>query len=119
MRACKVCGKQYRTGRIAFIVTDKGLKAARVCQPCAGKGVLLVVARPAVTREVEKGPPVAAEVLKNLRAQVRALKATINDPGYQDDAEGFISGQVEGLENAISALTKGRREPLLYRQEAA
>ncbi len=103
MKTCKVCNKSYRTGRIAFVMTDKGLKGARICQPCAKDGVLLVAAKPAVTEVIEKGGSVAPEVLKNLKAQVKGLKLTMNDPRF-DGSEDFINGQIQGMENAIHAL---------------
>jgi len=104
MKTCKVCGKQYRTGRIAFVMTDKGLKGARICQPCAKDGVLLVAARPAVTVVTMNHKPVAPEVLKNLKAQVRALKATLGVVPDSSAASEFLSGKIEGMENAIAAL---------------
>jgi hypothetical protein len=98
---CKVCSKNYRSGRIAFVMAGGGLKGARVCQGCAGAGVLLVAARPAVKETIAKGPPAAAEVLKHLRAQVRGLKLT---GPKNPEADQFIDGKIEGLENAIDAL---------------
>ena len=107
MKTCKVCSKQYRTGRIAFVMTDKGLKGARICQPCAKDGVLLVAAKPAVTKVIEKGGSVAPEVLKNLKAQVKALKSlrgTDAFPCIDPEREEYINGKIEGMENAIAAL---------------
>ncbi len=100
MSTCKVCSKQYRSGRIAFIIVGGQVKGARVCQACAKDGVLLVAAKPAVTKTVEKGAPVSAEVLKNL---LRALKTSPRSNNEVDDA--FMCGKIEGMENAIAALT--------------
>lgn len=94
--------RKYRSGRIAFIIVGGVVKGARVCQKCAKDGVLLVAAKPAVTRTVEKGAPVAAEVLKNLKTQLRGLKAVPRANNEVDDA--YMDGKVEGMENAIAAL---------------
>lgn len=104
MKRCKVCEKRYQRGRIAFIMgATGGLKAARVCQDCAKDGVLLVAARAAVEKPVEKGPPASAEVLKNLKAQLKVLKTRAEHPDRKG-ADDFADGKVEGLENAIAAL---------------
>ena len=110
-KKCKVCDKAYRKGRIAFIIVGNTVKGARVCQTCAGDGVLLVAAKPAVRVVTSTGVPVAAEVLKNLKAQVKALKAFPGSPDPNDPderlLEQFHMGKIEGMENAIAALTKG------------
>lgn len=111
MKNCKLCGRQYRTGRIAFVMAEGGLKGARVCQPCANAGVLLVAARPVVRKPAEKGPPASAEVLKLLKAQLKAAKAIPTNGLEGSTALGtdqFIEGKIEGLENAIDAL-EGKR----------
>lgn len=111
MSNCKVCGKQVRKTRIAFIMAEGALKGARVCLGCAKDGILLVAAKP-LQRVVEKGAPVDKAVLKNLVAQVKALRASIAANRTADLEAGcskpfksdFIEGKVEGLENAIVAL---------------
>ena len=40
MTRCKGCGKEYRKGVLAFLLSPEGLKGARVCQTCASGGVL-------------------------------------------------------------------------------
>ncbi len=99
MSTCKVCGKSVRKTAIAFVMSDRGLKGARVGVGCCAKdGILLVAARPQIKEVVAKGPPVATEVIRTLTAQLRALKAV---HGVPDD---YMCGRIEGLENAISAM---------------
>ena len=118
MKTCKVCGHEYRIGRIAFIMGKRGLKSARVCQTCADKGVVLVAASP--IQACKCGKPAtkchvcagaksgdlsdAIKVLEG-RAKARKVMPIANmDEHTVETNDGFI----EGLESAIELLRSGR-----------
>ena len=118
---CKVCNKTYRKGALAFVMTDKGLKGARVCKGCAGDGVLIVAAhkaprcscgKPATTCThcVEKkqdgerrGAADAGKLAKGIRLRLKAYVASTPT----GDASDFVQGVAEGLEQAANFLEKG------------
>ncbi len=118
---CKVCNKTYRKGVIASVMTDKGLKGARVCQSCAKDGILLVAAVP-LTKCLCGAPAVKCvacvktdpdarvrNIAQNLRTQIKAAKlfSSKGDPEcdeLEDNPESFRQGKIEGMENALAAL---------------
>ena len=117
MKLCKVCGKSYRSGRIAYIMSDKGLKGARVCQGCATGGVLVVAASEAARCKcgqpatkchacagTKSGDVVAA--IKVLEGRLKVTKSTryVLDPA----GDAATEGRIEGLESAIELLKSGR-----------
>jgi hypothetical protein len=118
MKTCKVCGHEYRKGRIAFIMGKRGLKSARVCQGCADKGVVLVAASP--IQACKCGKPAtkchvcagikaplfidgAVKVLEGRLKAVKTVRYTLNPAG-----DPFTEGKIEGLESAIELLKSGR-----------
>jgi hypothetical protein len=107
MAKCKVCLKVVRKTSIAFVMGEAGrLQGARVCQQCANDGILIVAARAAVVKTVERGPAAGAEVLKQLKSIVRALKMAGSGEVQGSPEDSFYNGRIEGLENAIAAFEK-------------
>ncbi|GAC1475574.1 MAG: hypothetical protein PVSMB8_00210 [Vulcanimicrobiaceae bacterium] len=122
MKTCGVCGKQYRIGKIAFVMhPTKGLTGKRVCQPCAGKGVLLVAAeahgacssagcKKKATKcdqhaKERAGDLSSKKLVTHLKALARVAQASEADDKATED---FIAGRVEGLEAAVTAIESGR-----------
>lgn len=118
MKTCKVCGHEYRKGRIAFIMGKRGLKSARVCQGCADKGVVLVAAspiqackcgKPATKCHVCAGTKSGSldDAIKRLEGLAKAKRlAKVASMSEHDIVTN--DGQIEGLEAAIELLKSGR-----------
>lgn len=106
MTRCKGCGKEFRKGVLAFLLTPKGLTGARVCQACASGGVLLVAPRvaPVVQNKTVRSDGVK-RALRMLRtyANVSRHHAGMNG-GIGRDAH--AAGRAEGFEGAIELLKR-------------
>ncbi len=96
MTRCKGCGKEYRKGVLAFLLSPEGLKGARVCQTCASGGVLLVAPKLApVVKHAAARPEGLERVMMMLRAFAKGARgAAKRDPRFQDRAEGY-EGAIE------------------------
>lgn len=120
-KLCKVCGNEYRKGKLAFIMGTHGLQRVRVCQPCAGKGTILVAALPIVPCKCGKPATKCGACLYEAETKARAgavqgainvlsstLKGmrgtTILDIKQKD----FIEGKQEGIELALDMLKSGK-----------
>jgi hypothetical protein len=90
---CKGCGKEYRKGVRAFLLTASGLAGVRVCQACARRGIILVapLVAPVVKQAVVR-PDGFSRVLRMLRTYARAAE-TVGNP---ERAQGF-EGAIEAL----------------------
>jgi hypothetical protein len=117
MNTCKVCQKSYRKGVIAFIMGDRGLKGARVCQGCASDGVLVVAAKAGVTCSCGKPASKCSDCGKKPADMGRAIKALETlvklakhgSVRYMHATEiQNNDGRIEGLESAIELLKSGR-----------
>jgi len=42
MRQCKVCGGEYRVGKLAYVVEKGRLRLVHMCQACTSGGVLVI-----------------------------------------------------------------------------
>ncbi len=129
MQTCKVCGKQYRTGRLVFIMSNDGrLKGARVCQGCADGGVTVVAKkpidfctyggrsgcdRPATMCHVHAVASIRGDNAKGVEGAIKALEAqsvaiSRTAPGSQSNADDFTLGKAEAYDNIIAFLKEGR-----------
>ena len=98
MTRCKGCGKEYRKGVLAFLLSSEGLKGARVCQSCASGGVLLVAPKlaPVVKQSVAR-PEGLERAIRMLRTYGKAASTT---PGE------LSKGRSEGFEGAIECIKR-------------
>lgn len=121
MNRCKGCGREFRKGTIAFLLTDKGLRGARICQDCASGGVLIVAPKlgPVVQKKVVRSDAVK-EVMRMLRSYAAAARngvkslqeefeskredATPNWLEHQRAQLSHFGGRAEGIESALAAL---------------
>ncbi len=101
MKTCKSCGKSYRTGRVAVILSDGVWKSSVVCQSCEKDGVLLVAAKPPVPK-APKGF-VATAVLKDLRAKMRLMEKMAVAASNPADVA-FVKGAISGLQAAVQVI---------------
>lgn len=100
MSMCKGCGREYRKGTIAFLLTREGLKGARVCQVCAAGGAVIVAPTlaPVVKEKVVRSDGVE-RVLRTLRTYAAAARSG-------PTSEGFGHARAEGLESAIEVIKR-------------
>lgn len=104
MKGCKVCGRDFRSGRRVQVVSENNrLTGGIVCQRCADDGLTIVLKR-----------PVAKEVKREVRSpQLDALKRRIE--GFRELAslgpEDRASYRVEAYDQClalIAAAQEGR-----------
>ena len=114
MTTCKGCGNGFNKGSLAFILVKGKLKGARVCQKCAGGGVTIVATHvvPVVVQGRTKDERATIRealkpIIKNLEAQVTALKQTVPSDNQASD---FIQGKLEGMENVFAVLKNAAKE---------
>jgi hypothetical protein len=113
MARCRACGKEYRKGVLATLLTPggkAGAEGARVCSGCARGGVLLVaprVAAPAKRDAVDKEHPLAVHIVtvtRQLRVYARAANvAAASEVGGSPEAC-HHAGRAEAFEGAIELL---------------
>jgi hypothetical protein len=103
MKTCKVCGREYRSGRVAHVIDEaENLRKARVCKPCVEAGITIVLKRPPVRPQGDRtvrNPQLDA--IKKRLATIRKIAAN----GTGD----FAHGQIAGLDSAI-ALVEAAQE---------
>ncbi|MFI4978314.1 MAG: hypothetical protein ACHQC8_06560 [Solirubrobacterales bacterium] len=109
MSACPACGKSYRKGRLAVLLTHENAGTAtesrRVCLPCAKGGITLVGLRLApVVKQAAARPEGYARALRLLQAYARAARAAAADVG--PEVGEFASGRAEAYEGAIEVLKR-------------
>lgn len=95
MTRCKGCGKEFRKGTLAFLLTAEGLKGARVCQACAGAGMLIVAPKLApVAKKVVDRKDDVHRVLRGLRSYVGAARISCNNAGNDEQLRFEAQGRV-------------------------
>lgn len=98
MTRCKGCGKEYRKGVLAFLLSSEGLKGARVCQACASGGVLLVAPKLA---------PVVKQAVARPEGLDRAIRMLRTYAKVSDQyPEAHAKGRAEGFEGAIEIIRR-------------
>jgi len=99
MTRCKACGKEFRKGVLAFLLTPGGFKGARVCQSCASGGVLLVAPKlgPVIRKKEVRG-----DAVERVIRQLRALSTGANLCGSDD----FHEGRRHAFEGAIEVIKR-------------
>jgi hypothetical protein len=101
MKTCKVCGREYRSGKVAHVIDEaENLKKARVCKPCAEAGITIVLKRPPLR-------PQGARTVRN--PQLDAIKrrlTTLRKIACEDNRGNydFTNGQIAGLDSAIALI---------------
>jgi hypothetical protein len=106
MSRCKGCGKEYRKGVRAFLLTADGLVGALVCPGCARAGVLLVAVRVApVVKKVAPRADGVDRAVRQLRVLAKAARAT-GDATAVGDSSSYFTGRAEGFEGAIEYIKR-------------
>jgi hypothetical protein len=100
MTKCKGCGKEFRRGSLAFLLTVDGIKGARLCQTCVAGGVTIVAPKlgPVVRQVVGNDKEQVDKVLRQLRTYARVASAGA--------ASAYQLGRAEGFEGAIELIKR-------------
>jgi hypothetical protein len=115
---CRTCGRRVRKTTIALVLRDGSLRGACVCSECETKHGVTIVVKPEITHckcgkpAVECGgcahksekrgrASVVEDVIKRVRGQLAAFKATSN-------GEPYAEGRIEAYEAVLSLLEGGR-----------
>lgn len=122
MKKCTACRKPYRQGRMAFVMTKRGLKGARVCQTCAGGGALVVLAEAAepckcgklakvcggcaVDAERKSRASVLADAIKAIGVLVKGAKLALGAAAQTSEdmaeADAELSGHADSVKDHIA-----------------
>lgn len=115
---CKACGKDFRKGVLVSLLEPGGLQRVRVCQGCAGAGVVIVAPKIApVVKQEHAAPDGVDRALRTLRTFAAAARASAKvkppaalksseDAGLAREDIAQMLGRAEGLESAIEAIKR-------------
>ena len=106
MRKCPACGKEFRSGRRAILLTAEGAEGKIVCQSCSDKGLLVVPPKiaPTVVQKVERNPDVD-KVVKAFLMRAKMAKATAATAEDEMTAS-YLGAKAETWEAAADTLKK-------------
>lgn len=106
MGKCPGCGKDFRSGVLVTLVGERGgIRSARVCKPCATRGIRVVPARGPDPRGAtpKRDLTDVHRVVRMLRTYAAAARST--DSAATDRIESaWHGGRAEGLDAAIRCI---------------